>query len=169
LQVKRMGVHSAGILLFRFRNSTLQVLLVHPGGPFWECRDKGAWSIPKGLIEANEIALDAAKREFREETGFEIEGEFIELGEIRQSGDKTVHAWALEMDIDETRIASNSFEMEWPKQSGKINEYPEIDKGAWFDLQQARKKIIAGQAGFIDRLVEKTGYVSGNKEAGGKE
>ena len=164
-----MSLQSAGILLFRFENGELEVMLVHPGGPFWVNRDTGSWSIPKGLIDEDETALDAAKREFREETGFEIDGECIALGKLKQPSGKTVHAWALEADIDETRSASNTFVMEWPKQSGRINEYPEIDKGAWFDLQQARKKIIAGQAGFIDRLVEKTGYVSGNKEAGGKE
>lgn len=135
-------------------------MLVHPGGPFWANRDEGAWSIPKGLIDGNETALDAAKREFKEETGFEVEGAFIELGELKQPSKKTVHAWAFEKDIDKTQIVSNTFELEWPKNSGNINEYPEIDKGAWFGLAQARIKILKGQAGFIDRLVERIGYVS---------
>ena len=155
-----MSVQSAGILLFRFKNRKLEVMLVHPGGPFWANRDEGAWSIPKGLIDENETALDAAKREFKEETGFEVEGAFIELGELKQPSKKTVHVWAFEKDIDETQIVSNTFELEWPKNSENINEYPEIDKGVWFGLAQARIKILKGQAGFIDRLVERIGYVS---------
>jgi predicted NUDIX family NTP pyrophosphohydrolase len=117
-----MSVHSAGIILFRFKNEKLEVMLVHPGGPFWAKKDDGAWSIPKGLFEENENPLDAAKREFKEETGYEVGGEFIELGELKQPSRKIVHAWALEKDIDETKIVSNTFTLEWPKNSGNIKE-----------------------------------------------
>jgi predicted NUDIX family NTP pyrophosphohydrolase len=149
-----MVVHSAGILLFRSNNQRLDVLLVHPGGPFWAKKDGGAWSIPKGLFEEDETTLDAAKREFKEETGFEADGEFIELGKLVQPSNKIIHAWALERDLDETRVVSNKFSLEWPRGSGIIKEYPEIDKASWFDIDQAKKKINTGQAGFIDRLLE---------------
>jgi predicted NUDIX family NTP pyrophosphohydrolase len=154
-----MGKHSAGILLFRFRNEKLEVMLVHPGGPFWAKKDDGAWSIPKGLLEENENPMDAARREFKEETGFEVDGEFIELGELQQPSKKIVHAWALEKDLDETKIMSNAFTLEWPKNSGRLQEYPEIDKAGWFDIEQAKKKILKGQIGFIDKLVEIINYV----------
>ena len=149
-----MSLHSGGILLFRFRDDKLEVLLVHPGGPFWIRKDEGAWSIPKGLFDEDESPLDAAKREFKEETGFEAEGEFIELGEQKQPSRKIVHAWALEKDLDETRVVSNKFALEWPKKSGVIREYPEIDRARWFDVDQARIKIQKGQLVFIDRLIE---------------
>jgi len=154
-----MSVHSAGILLFRFNKNKLEVFLVHPGGPFWAKKDEGAWSIPKGLFEDGEDPLDATKREFKEETGFEVDGDFIELGELKQPGKKTIHAWALEKDLDVTKIASNTFTLEWPKNSGIVKEYPEIDRGEWFGLDQARKKIAKGQAAFLDRLIEKIGYI----------
>ncbi len=150
-----MSLHSGGVLLYRFRGDELQILLVHPGGPFWRRKDDGAWSIPKGLFEENESPLDAAKREFKEETGFEAEGSFIDLGSIKQSSKKIVHIWALESDIDETKITSNKFSMEWPKNSGYLREYPEIDRAGWFNIYQAKKKIQRGQAGFIDRLISK--------------
>jgi predicted NUDIX family NTP pyrophosphohydrolase len=150
-----MRVHSGGILLFRYLAGRLQVMLVHPGGPYWENKDEGAWSIPKGLFEENEGPLEAARREFAEETGFDAEGEFIELGELIQSSRKIVHAWALESDLDTTRIRSNTFALEWPPNSGRVVDYPEIDKGQWFDIVEARKKIATGQLGFIDRLVER--------------
>ena len=149
-----MSLHSGGILLFRFRDGKLEVLLVHPGGPFWIRKDEGAWSMPKGLFEEQESPLDAAKREFKEETGFVADGAFIELGELKQPSRKIVHAWALEMDLDETNVVSNKFSLEWPKRSGVIREYPEIDRAYWFDIDQARKKIQKGQMGFIDRLRE---------------
>ncbi len=152
-----MSLHSGGILLFRFRDDKLEVLLVHPGGPFWIRKDEGAWSIPKGLFEGDESPLDAAKREFKEETGFEAEGEFIELGELKQPSRKIVHAWALKMDLDETKVVSNKFTLEWPKRSGVIREYREIDRAIWFDIDQARIKIQKGQLGFIDRLIEVLG------------
>jgi predicted NUDIX family NTP pyrophosphohydrolase len=153
-----MSVHSAGILLFRFRDGGLQVLLVHPGGPFWSGKDEGAWSIPKGAFEEQESPLDAAKRELKEETGFEAEGQFIELGQIRQPSKKIVHAWALQSDIDERLAKSNKFTMEWPRNSGMMREFPEIDRAEWFDVEKARKKILKGQAGFIDRLIDAVNY-----------
>ena len=147
-----MALHSAGILLFRYKNDKLEVMLVHPGGPFWARKDEAAWSIPKGLFDETENALDAARREFNEETGLEVDGKFIELGEVKQPSGKIVHAWALKKDLDVTRIESNSFTMEWPKNSGKIREYPEVDRAGWFDLDQARKKILKGQLALLDRL-----------------
>jgi predicted NUDIX family NTP pyrophosphohydrolase len=147
-----MGVHSYGILLFQRTEDGLRILLAHPGGPFWTGKDDGAWSIPKGLPEEGETALETARREFREETGFKVEGRFIPLGELKQPGGKTIHAWALEHDLDVTRIRSNTFSLEWPRQSGNVREYPEIDEGRWFSLEEARQKITAGQAGFLDRL-----------------
>lgn len=150
-----MTVHSGGILLFRYRAGRLQLLLVHPGGPYWERKDEGVWSIPKGLFEENEEPLEAARREFAEETGFEAAGEFIGLGELVQPSKKIVHAWALQGDLDTTRIKSNTFTLEWPPDSGHIEGYPEIDKGEWFDVDEARRKITRGQLGFIDRLIDR--------------
>ena len=152
--MKKMSLHSGGILLIRSGDNKREVLLVHPGGPFWIRKDDGAWSIPKGLFEEDESPLDAAKREFKEETGFDAIGEFIKLGELKQPSRKIVHAWALEMDLDETKVVSNKFSLEWPKRSGVIREYPEIDRAYWFDIDQARIKIQKGQLGFIDRLIE---------------
>ena len=145
--------------MFRHIDGRLQVMLVHPGGPFWAKKDEGAWSVPKGLFEENEVALEAAKREFTEETGFDVDGEFIELGELTQPSKKIVHAWALERDMDVTKIKSNTFALEWPTNSGNIKDYPEIDKGQWFDIDEAKKKILKGQVGFIDRLIERAKYV----------
>ena len=149
-----MTIFSAGILLFRFRNARLEVMLVHPGGPFWAKKDDGVWSIPKGLTEDNENPLDTARREFKEETGFEVDGEFIDLGELNQSSVKIVHVWALEKDLDITNIVSNTFTYEWPKNSGKTQEIPEVDKAFWFDIELAKQKLIKGQTGFIDKLLE---------------
>ena len=156
-----MTVHSGGILLFRRHAGRLQVMLVHPGGPYWENRDAGAWSIPKGLFEENEAPLDAARREFTEETGFVAEGDFIELGELVQPSKKVIHAWALESELDITRIKSNTFRLEWPPNSGHFEDYPEIDRGQWFDSAAAREKISRGQAEFIDRLIRILGAGSG--------
>jgi predicted NUDIX family NTP pyrophosphohydrolase len=153
-----MAVHSAGVLLYRFSGGRLEVMLVHPGGPFWKNKDDGAWSIPKGIFDENEDALSAARREFEEETGFSIDGEFIYLGELRQPSKKIVHAWAVKSDIDVTLINSNTFSVEWPKNSGILREYPEIDKGDWFDLETAGRKILKGQVGFINKLIEVLGY-----------
>ncbi|MDJ0956001.1 MAG: NUDIX domain-containing protein [Arenicellales bacterium] len=149
-----MSVRSAGLLLYRYAGSELQLLLVHPGGPFWAKRDAGAWSIPKGIYEQNEHPLQAAKREFKEETGYEVEGHFIDLGEIKQPSGKIIHAWAIEQDIDTANIVSNTFRLEWPRNSGNVKEYPEIDKGEWFKIDQARRKILKGQADFIEKLIE---------------
>ena len=148
-----MSKKSGGILPFRFRNNHLEVMLAHPGGPLWAGKDEGAWSISKGLFEENESPLDAAKREFKEETGFEIEGDFIELGRIKQPSGKIVFVWAAEKDLDETKMVSNKFSLEWPKRSGIMREYPEIDRAGWFEIELARKKILKGQQGFIDRLL----------------
>jgi len=148
-----MVVHSGGILLFRFNNNETEVLLVHPGGPFWTKKDEGAWSIPKGVFEEHESPLDAAKREFKEETGFEADGEFIELGNLTQPSKKIVYAWTLEKDLDETKVVSNKFSLEWPRRSGIMREFPEIDRASWFGIDLAKKKIQKGQAGFIDRLL----------------
>ena len=148
-----MSVHSAGILLYRFVQGRLQVMLVHPGGPFWAGRDEGAWSIPKGLAEENEALFDAARREFREETGFGIDGVFTALGEIRQASGKIVHAWAVEGDLDAGRVHSNTFTLEWPRHSGRLREYPEVDRAQWFDMHEAETKITRGQARFLQRLL----------------
>jgi predicted NUDIX family NTP pyrophosphohydrolase len=151
-----MVKHSAGILLYRWQEGTFEVFLVHPGGPFWTKKDTGAWSIPKGEFDIlSESPLDAAKREFAEETGCKLEGDFIPLDSLKQSGLKTVHAWALEGDCDAGSIISNTFSMEWPPHSGQQQEFPEVDRAGWFDPETARSKILKGQAGFIDRLLAK--------------
>ncbi len=148
-----MRKNSVGILLFRYQMMKIEILLVHPGGPFWAKKDRGVWSIPKGLIEEHEKPLEAAKREFKEETGFEVDGKFIDLGQIIQPSKKIIQVWALEKNLDVTRIRSNMFTLEWPKNSGKVQEYPEIDKARWFDIKQAKIKILKGQLGFIDRFI----------------
>ena len=148
-----MSVHSAGILCYRYQSRVLEVFLVHPGGPFWVERDVGAWSIPKGLMEADEQPLSAARREFKEETGFEADGEFFALGQLKQPSGKIVHAWAVQMDLDASQLNSNTFSLEWPKGSGNVREYPEVDKGEWFALSEARRKIFHGQVAFLDRLL----------------
>ncbi len=150
-----MSVYSAGILLYRLRDNAVEVLLAHPGGPFWSGKDLGAWSIPKGQSEANEDSLQAAKREFREETGFEVDGQFIDLGTIRQPSRKTIQIWALEHDMDADRLQSNEFTLEWPRKSGIMMQFPEIDRAEWFDIDRARQKIHKGQAGFLDRLISR--------------
>jgi len=143
---------SAGILLYRYREGALQVLLVHPGGPFWAAKDLGAWSVPKGLIDPGEDALKAALREFREETGFIARNHFIQLTPVRMKSGKVVKVWAVEGDCEPSEIKSNAFSMEWPPGSGKQQEFPEVDLAAWFDVDQARKKINQGQVGFLDEL-----------------
>jgi predicted NUDIX family NTP pyrophosphohydrolase len=149
-----MSVQSYGILLFQRTEGRLRILLAHPGGPFWAGKDDGAWSIPKGLPEQGETGLETARREFCEETGFAVEGRFIPLGELKQPSGKIIHAWALEHDLDVTRLRSNTFSLEWPPRSGNIREYPEIDEGRWFSVKEARQKISIGQSGFLDRLLE---------------
>ncbi len=143
---------SAGLLLYRRRNGDIEVLLVHPGGPFWAGKDTGAWSIPKGEYHTPEDALAAARREFREETGFEIEGPFWALTPLKQRSGKLIAAWAVEGELDETQIASNVFTMEWPPKSGTVREFPEIDRAMWCPLSAARIKMIQGQRPFLDEL-----------------
>jgi len=143
---------SAGILLYRYKEGALQVLLVHPGGPFWAAKDLGAWSVPKGLIDPGEDALEAALREFREETGFIARDHFIQLTPVRMKSGKVVKVWAVEGDCEPSAIKSNAFSMEWPPGSGKQKEFPEVDLAAWFDVDQARKKINQGQVGLLDEL-----------------
>jgi predicted NUDIX family NTP pyrophosphohydrolase len=145
---------SAGILLFRQGDGGVEVLLGHPGGPFWRRKDHGAWTIPKGLIAPNETPLAAAKREFAEETGHHPRGEAIPLGEARQPGGKIVHVWAVQDDWDTAGLHSNTFETEWPARSGRRQSFPELDRAAWFIGADARLKILKGQAVFIDRLLE---------------
>ncbi|MGF7040674.1 NUDIX domain-containing protein [Mucilaginibacter lappiensis] len=148
-----MRKQSAGILLYRRVAAELQVFLVHPGGPFFRNKDDGSWSIPKGEFLEDDDPLDAAKREFEEETGQAITGKFIPLKPITQKGGKTVQAWAVEGDIDQTTINSNHFEIEWPPRSGKLQSFPEVDKADWFDVDIAKIKINAAQAGLIEELV----------------
>ena len=149
--VSRRAV-SSGLLLFRRSLGGVEVFLAHPGGPFWARRDEGAWTIPKGLVDAGEDLLDAARREFREETGIEAQPPFLPLGSVKQKAGKTVHAWAWEGDADADTIVSNVTRTEWPRGSGKWLTYPEIDRCAWFTIDDARAKINPAQAAFIDRL-----------------
>lgn len=145
---------SAGILLFR-RKPNLQLLLAHPGGPYWWDKDEGAWTIPKGEIEEDENPLNAAKREFEEELGFIPEGDYIDLGTIKQKGGKTVYGWAVEYQIpDDFIFAPNEFEIEWPPNSGKTESFPEIDRIEYFGPFEARKKINPAQRDFINRLID---------------
>ena len=142
-------------MLYRRRDGKLEVLLVHPGGPFWQKRDEGAWSIPKGEVAENEEGMDVARREFQEELGTVAPtGEPTPLGEVRQAGGKVVEAWALPGDLDVTRITSNTFELEWPPRSGKMQQFPEVDRAGWFDGEAARRKLLPGQRALIDRLEE---------------
>lgn len=150
------GRRSAGILLHRRREERLEVLLVHPGGPFWANRDEGAWTIPKGEYDEGEDALDAARREFTEETGFAVEGPFRELAPVRQRSGKVVRAWAVEGDCDVAAIRSNTFSMEWPPRSGRTAEFPEVDRGQWFTLDEARAKILPAQLPLLEELAGQT-------------
>jgi predicted NUDIX family NTP pyrophosphohydrolase len=143
---------SAGLLMFRRRAGESEVLLVHPGGPFWVRKDDGAWSIPKGEVEAGEDLLASARREFAEETGFGAEGPFIPLTPLRQPSGKVVHAWAFEGDADPDRLRSNMVLLEWPPKSGRRREFPEVDRAGWFSLGQAAQKILPGQRGFLLEL-----------------
>ena len=150
---------SAGLLLFKFVDKTVFFFLVHPGGPFWKNKDLESWSIAKGEFTNDENPLDAAKREFYEETGFKLESEaesdFIELDSVKLKSGKTIFAWALEFDIDATLIKSNEFEMEWPPKSGKQQSFPEVDRAEWFQTEHALKKINPAQADFIVQIISK--------------
>lgn len=147
-----MASQSAGILLYQKMNGNLEILLVHPGGPFFKNKDSGSWSIPKGEFSDNEEPLTAARREFEEETGQKIDGNFIRLSPVKLKSGKKVYAWAIEGNIDHHTIVSNLFEIEWPPKSGRKQSFPEIDRAEWFDIKEARLKINAAQAAFIDEL-----------------
>ncbi|HEY2040510.1 MAG TPA: NUDIX domain-containing protein [Edaphobacter sp.] len=149
-----MPKQSAGLLMYRHIEKQLEVFLVHPGGPFWVKKDLGAWTIPKGEFAEDENALDAAQREFREETGFTAQGNFFALGTIKQAGGKTVYAWAFEGDCDPAALVSNLCTIEWPPRSGRTMEIPEADRGAWFTISEAREHIHKNQAEFLVRLRE---------------
>jgi predicted NUDIX family NTP pyrophosphohydrolase len=152
-----MPQRSAGILLYRRRPSGVEVLLVHPGGPYWSKKDEGAWSIPKGVYEAGEEPLAAARREFAEETGGRLDGKAVALGSFRQSTAKTVDAWAVEGDFDPAGLKSNTFAMEWPPRSGRMGEFPEVDRAEWFTPAQAVRKILKGQRPILQALLRRLG------------
>ncbi|MFP4226269.1 MAG: NUDIX domain-containing protein [Desulfobacterales bacterium] len=152
-----MAQKSAGILMYRFQEQALEVFLVHPGGPFWARRDHAAWSIPKGEFSDSEDPLEAAKREFQEETGMPAGGDLFYLGEFKQPSRKLIHVWAVEGDCDPGAIESNTFEMEWPPKSGKYERFPEVDRAGWFSLEAASEKLHKGQVVLIGRLAEALG------------
>jgi predicted NUDIX family NTP pyrophosphohydrolase len=155
LRKSSVAKKSAGLLLYRSVYGAVEVFLVHPGGPFWAKKDEAAWSIPKGEIAEGEEPLEAAKREFREETGFAMEGVFEALEPVRLAGGKTVYAWFIEGDIDASAIRSNTFSMAWPPRSGKMQEFAEVDRGEWFDLAAARGKILKGQIPLLEEFEER--------------
>ena len=155
---------SAGVLLYRRRDDGWQVFLVHPGGPYWKRKDLGAWSIPKGEFKPGEDLLESAKREFTEETGLLIAGTFMPLVPVKQPGGKVVHAFAVEGDCDPASIKSNAFSLEWPPRSGQGREFPEIDRGEWFGLEEASLKIGKGQATLIDQLRVLVGDIPGVRQ-----
>lgn len=159
-----MVEHSGGILAYKYVEGKLEVMLAHPGGPFWARKDQAAWSIPKGLQETDESILDTAKREFEEETGCKIQTDLLELGTIKQPSKKLITIFAVEMEIDVNMVKSNLFEMEWPPKSGNIQKFPENDKAQWFTIEEARKKIFKGQKGFLDRLVDILNYQEKKEE-----
>lgn len=156
---RRAPLISAGLLLYRRRDSGLQVLLVHPGGPYWAKKDDGSWSVPKGLVDAGEEELACARREFREETGFEapLEAPAHDLGTFRLPSGKQLHVWAIEGDCDPAALSSNLFEMEWPPKSGRTASFPEVDRGGWFDRAQASVKIVSGQRPVLDKFYAELG------------
>ncbi|MBB3355252.1 putative NUDIX family NTP pyrophosphohydrolase [Rhizobium sp. BK049] len=154
-----MPVRSAGLLIYRLCETRPEVLLVHPGGPFWAKKDQGAWSIPKGLIEAGEDELSAAIREAQEELGVEIKGSFVPLGEYRQPGGKVVVVWSVEADVtlDVEKVRSSEFQIEWPPRSGRIQSFPEVDRAGWFAIAEAEIRILKGQAAMLADLVKQLG------------
>lgn len=143
---------SAGVILYRMKEGILQVLLVHPGGPLWAGKDLWSWSIPKGLMDPDEDPLTAARREFEEETGVKVSGNFIPLSPVRMKSGKIIQAWAVEGDCDPSTVRSNTFSMEWPPRSGKQQEFPEVDRAAWFEIEAAKKRINQGQVGLLEEL-----------------
>jgi predicted NUDIX family NTP pyrophosphohydrolase len=146
---------SAGLLMFRRRNGELEVLLVHPGGPYFQMKDDGVWTIPKGEITEGEDLLERARIEFEEELGVAVSGNWMALGSVKQKGGKTVHAWAVAGDLpDDFKLVSNTFEIEWPPRSGKAQRFPEVDRASFFPIEEARGKINAAQNVFLDRLIE---------------
>ncbi len=147
-------MQSAGILAYRTMSGVLEFFLVHPGGPFFVKKDLGVWTVPKGLVEDGEDLLLTAKREFLEETGFEVSGEFLTLGHIVQKGGKHVHCFGVEFDLAPSKLKSNTFDLEWPPRSGRMTSFPEVDRGAWFDLDNAKRKINPQQAELLDRLIK---------------
>lgn len=147
-----MAKRSAGLIVYRRREDGVEVFLVHPGGPFWTKKDEGSWSIPKGEYEEGEESLDVARREFFEETGFEVNGDFLEVGDVKQAGGKVVTAWAVKGDFDPALLRSNEFEMEWPPRSGRVQKFPEVDRGGWFSVDVARGKILKSQTPLLEML-----------------
>jgi len=147
-----MPAESAGVLLWRRRKTSVEVFLIHPGGPFWKNKDAGAWSIPKGLADPKEDHLAAAKREFTEETGFTIAGDYVLLGRFKQSSAKMLTVYALEGDCEPTQLVSNTFSLEWPPKSGRMQDFPEADRGAWFGTRDAVEKILNGQLPLLEKL-----------------
>ena len=154
---------SAGILLYRSRAGMLEVFLVHPGGPYWTRKDAGAWSIPKGEVDEGADELATARREFEEETGSAIHGEFVALTPLKQPSGKLVYAWAISGDINASSVKSNMFSMEWPPRSGKQKEFPEVDRGEWFSVAAAKEKITAGQRAFLDQLQARLNTVGASR------
>jgi len=154
-----MPAISAGILLYRRRDSGLEVFLVHPGGPYWASKDEGAWSVPKGLVDAGEEELACARREFKEETGFDVPGAGLErdLGTFQLPGGKRLHVWAVEGDCNPAELHSNLFEMEWPPKSGRTARFPEVDRGSWFDRMPALLKITKGQRPVLEKFYAEPG------------
>ena len=150
-----MAKESAGLLLYRKRPGKIQFLLVHPGGPFWKNKDEGAWTIPKGEIQPGEDPLSAAQREFEEELGLKLNGTFIPLAPIQQKSGKIVRAWAIEGDLDTTQLKSNTFSLEWPPRSGKQQQFPEVDRAAFFDLELARRKVNPAQIPLLEELEQR--------------
>lgn len=149
-----MPTTSAGLLVYRITPDGVEVLLVHPGGPFWKRKREGVWSIPKGEAAAGEDLLAVARRELHEETGAVAAGPAIPLGSVRQASGKVVHAWAVRGDFDTSRLRSNTFQLEWPPRSGKLQEFPEVDEAAWLGIAEARRLVLPAQASFLDRLLE---------------
>jgi predicted NUDIX family NTP pyrophosphohydrolase len=147
-----MVKRSAGILLYRLTSDELEVFLVHPGGPFWTKKDEGAWSIPKGECQPGEDGLATARREFAEETGLELQGELVALGSFRQSAAKTVEVWVAEGDADPAKLVSNTFAMEWPPRSGRMQQFPEVDRAAWLAPSEAARKLVKGQVAILEAL-----------------